>query len=1190
MKKRIINSIFCIILLSLSFQSLPVKATNDLSIIGIDNTSLEQADKIPPELMKIELSLAMFPDQPNEFDEEHYLEMRHYERERLYLEHMSDLGINYSSKPYTESEEREYTPPTAEVIAKTQEKVRSFDCSTVTDVPQTECEALVALYDSTNGAGWENNTNWLVTKTVDDWYGIVVYYGNVISIELYGNQLTGTLPTSMEKLSYLRQIYLSENYITGPIPVQIGNLSNLEGIWIGGNYLTGNLPTTLGNLSKLNHIELTDNQLTGTIPYEMSILENLGGLRLGSNQLTGTIPLWLGNLSNLVELSLPGNQLTGSIPAVLGNLSKLYWLELNGNQLTGSIPKELGNLSNLFYLFLGNNQLTGSIPNELGNLSNLNFLWLGDSQLTGNIPLNFINLTKLETIYFRQTSLCEPNTPEFLAWKATVDNWYGTGVICQSIELTGIEVTQSIQNLLNDVILIEDKPTFVRAHVRSTYGTVENVKAELIVKRPNGTILGSLKPSNPGMTIDVYQTVQRELINDSFYFKIPKSWLNGEVLFEVQGIPHEFICKDQANIDNDCKAQVTFQSIPEINLKFVGVEWWEETSGSIISHRPEYVDFFEAKERIEATFPIKRLSLQFSENINLMNTNWNIPPLTFSNINLTLFTKRLFDGCGLNCNSVYFGVIVDPPYDNGVVGLASFFQPTVASSFHSEKVFHMSIPHELGHVYGEKDDDKSTISQVQLGDGAYWGFDTSKKIIYRPETKNLMSYSWNSLWQSKLAYERIYDQINNLYGDRSTQLINDSASNILVRGFIDLSQDMGSLEELFQYDTVASYPTYSEGEYRIELVDGSGEEIASYYFDVDKFSECPFYCEDDPQIGIFALSIPYNPDTKEIRLFHDTLIMDTISATLNEPDIEITYPNGGELISTSSININWNASDLDSDILNFIVQYSSDAGVTWETIGTDIETTNYLFNLSHTAGSETAMIRVFASDGFHTSVDTSNVFTIEKHAPFTKILSPEENDFFVVDQTLVFSGLSVDNEDGELSDSNLRWSSNVDGILGAGSSLAINALNLSEGLHTITLSGQDSDGQIGEDSINIVIYRERPTLQPSLSAAPNPIYFSADVDSGVTEERDISIRNDGDGEMTWTAEADQDWVYISQMSGTAPSEITISADTNGLAVGVYEATIIFTASSAINSPQEIVVYLTISDNPTYDIFLPILMR
>ena len=42
----------------------------------------------------------------------------------------------------------------------------TFACNQVTEIPQLECEALVELYDSTNGTSWTNNTNWLITNTL----------------------------------------------------------------------------------------------------------------------------------------------------------------------------------------------------------------------------------------------------------------------------------------------------------------------------------------------------------------------------------------------------------------------------------------------------------------------------------------------------------------------------------------------------------------------------------------------------------------------------------------------------------------------------------------------------------------------------------------------------------------------------------------------------------------------------------------------------------------------------------------------------------------------------------------------------------------------------------------------------------------------------------------------------------------
>ncbi len=184
-------------------------------------------------------------------------------------------------------------------------------------IPQSEIDALITLYNSTNGDNWYNNSGWknidgsFNITHVDQWYGITLSAtGSVTSLSLQNNQLSGSIPTSLSNLSNLTRLGLSSNQLTGSIPTSLGNLSNLT--W----------------------------------------------LYLDSNQLTGSIPTWLGNLSNLTGLNLRSNQLTGSIPTSLGNLSNLTQLYLHGNQLTGSIPTLLGNLSNLTYLYLGSNQFS----------------------------------------------------------------------------------------------------------------------------------------------------------------------------------------------------------------------------------------------------------------------------------------------------------------------------------------------------------------------------------------------------------------------------------------------------------------------------------------------------------------------------------------------------------------------------------------------------------------------------------------------------------------------------------------------------------------------------------------------------------------------------------------------------------------------------------------------------------------
>ena len=290
--------------------------------------------------------------------------------------------------------------------------------------------AMVDLYDSTQGALWLHNTNWLTAAPLATWYGISLdSNGRINKIALYSDSLRGNIPYSLGNLSGLKYLGLNTNELTGNIPSTLGNLSNVEIFYLYGNQLTGTIPTSLGNLSNVRVLEVGQNKLTGTIPPSLGNLHNVDTLYLWGNQLTGTIPDTLSRLSNLISLSLSQNKLTGSIPSSFGNLSKLTTLvlsqnkltgtipttlanltslsilELNSNQLTGIIPSEFGILSNLQYLYLNSNKLTGSIPSSLGSLSNLQYLLLNSNALSGNIPTELGNLSNLIYLYLYTNQL-----------------------------------------------------------------------------------------------------------------------------------------------------------------------------------------------------------------------------------------------------------------------------------------------------------------------------------------------------------------------------------------------------------------------------------------------------------------------------------------------------------------------------------------------------------------------------------------------------------------------------------------------------------------------------------------------------------------------------------------------------------------------------------------------------------------
>ena len=236
-----------------------------------------------------------------------------------------------------------------------------------TDIPAGECQALNALYNTTGGGQWTDNSNWLTSGPASDRFGITVEGGHVTEIDLAFNNLTGTFPTDLvhhflESLVNLETLDLHFNNLTGTIPPELGNMTSLEWIYLNQNDFTGEIPPELANLPNLLRLNVYGNNLTGTIPPELGNLSSLYFLDLYDNNLTGTIPPELGNLSNLVALSLHENQLSGSIPQQLGNLADLEFLNLYSNSLTGTIPPELGNLSKLRGLALNSNNLSGNVP------------------------------------------------------------------------------------------------------------------------------------------------------------------------------------------------------------------------------------------------------------------------------------------------------------------------------------------------------------------------------------------------------------------------------------------------------------------------------------------------------------------------------------------------------------------------------------------------------------------------------------------------------------------------------------------------------------------------------------------------------------------------------------------------------------------------------------------------------------
>ena len=300
----------------------------------------------------------------------------------------------------------------------------------VSNCPNRDRDALVALYHATNGSMWTNSTGWLTEQQLASWHGVTIDLdGRVIKLSLFRNNLTGRIPPEIEEFGRLQELDLRQNMLSGAIPREVGELSKLKKLELtgnqlsgeipgklgdlgelltlnlGGNDLGGSIPTELGSLNFLNELWLFDNRLQGEIPISLSKLDHLTVLDIGNNRLDGEIPYELGRLNSLKELTLSDNELSGDIPVALGDLKNLESLSLAGNRLGGEIPLSLGKLTSLKSLRLPGNEFTGEIPKFLTNLDNLLVLNLNSNELHGPIPVELSQLVSLRAMYLANNNL-----------------------------------------------------------------------------------------------------------------------------------------------------------------------------------------------------------------------------------------------------------------------------------------------------------------------------------------------------------------------------------------------------------------------------------------------------------------------------------------------------------------------------------------------------------------------------------------------------------------------------------------------------------------------------------------------------------------------------------------------------------------------------------------------------------------
>lgn len=275
------------------------------------------------------------------------------------------------------------------VSASTQEELSDaiyFDAYTEEDDEELR-EALIRLYNSTNGNNWKYNTNWCSDKPVEEWYGVDKDENREYEIYLYDNNLTGIIDqkfpecviglqcsynqltsldvsgsTALEYLNCICNYQLTsfdvsnckglkilncgDNYQMTTL--NVSNCTNLEELYCGFNDLTSldvssctalktlycyaNTSLTSLNVSGCTSLEDLECQSTKLTSLNLSGHTAIKRIRCGFTEMTS---LNVSNCTALEELACGACKLTSLDVSVCTTLA--YW-DCANNKITSIIP------------------------------------------------------------------------------------------------------------------------------------------------------------------------------------------------------------------------------------------------------------------------------------------------------------------------------------------------------------------------------------------------------------------------------------------------------------------------------------------------------------------------------------------------------------------------------------------------------------------------------------------------------------------------------------------------------------------------------------------------------------------------------------------------------------------------------------------------------------------------------------
>jgi hypothetical protein len=655
------------------------------------------------------------------------------------------------------------------------------------------------------------------------------------------------------------------------------------------------------------------------------------------------------------------------------------------------------------------------------------------------------------------------------------------------------EVTQAIQTPGNSVDLVADKNTAVRVWDGSTW---DDVKTYIYGSRggvdlPGSPVLkvGSIRGSSPG---------GRGGIGYNVFKVLPESWSTGGLVdfgILVRGLDDSIAAELTDSVDFVETREPVFWTVP-LRSNFP----------DSISFEPDNSQISLAEETLQRVAPISEIQFVRKPIHNIYNASTSealkeqlreFDQMTFLSwflglaINgvapfelpeqVTGFTKQGF--------VVPDGTIIgsSDPVGLGGDGRITWARQTTAedSMLYAHELNHnldQAVPWTWGrHIIGCSAEGldpnwpygfSSQIQEVGVYPTGQWFSSVDE------DTPDFMSYcgipSTPSQWFSPYRWQAWVDEFETASPasseniKRSAAWLNEEgplavpADSFYISGRVYSNGD-GEFTQILRQPGIADAEGMT-GDYVVQVKDCGDGTLAENSFPVSFTGPEGELME----FVSFSFILPAPAQSCSIQLYlNDQLLAEQIISA-NAPSVVVTMPNGGELWDGQET-VTWTANDPDGDSLLFTVLYSGDNGLTWRVLDSQVESAEFPVDTQGFNGTDSALIRVLATDGGNTgSDDSDDVFSVADPGLNLEIISPSHRAEYNTTQTIELLGRARRPSGEPWPDQQLLWST-TGGIAGQGPKLSI---RLGEGVHPVSLIAMEGLAIVAVETTEIVVSDE----------------------------------------------------------------------------------------------------------------------